>query len=192
MIKKFLVIVLILFMAFFLVSNFKITGKSLNTGYLNVTLDMVVVINFTTDMVDFGIGQVTSGEFNATIDTIGNCVGGNWTPKNEGFVLENMGNLGVFLDLKSEKTAETFLGGTNPEYKFNVTNIEEDSCISPISFSLGEWYDVNTTSPGTRICDFFNYSNNKDTIRIDISLTIPFDSKKGLQTDTFTATATAT
>jgi hypothetical protein len=170
--------------------GFKLTGKvtDTDTAIVNVTIESSIAINFTTDLVDFGSGQVNLGQMNATVNTIGESLRGNWTAPTDGFVLENMGNLNVTLDLEAGKTATTFLGGTNPEYKFNVTNIETGSC-SNVSFLLSDWFEVNGSA--VRICDVFAFGNDYDTIRIDISLTIPSDSFSGEQTDTFTATATA-
>lgn len=179
-----------IFFVLFLLT-FTITGRASNSAYLNITLDPAVLINFTTDLVDFGEGQVTPGNFNATINSLGECVGGTWTPSNQGFLLENMGNINVTVDLKSEKNADTFLGGTSPEYKFNVTNIEAGSCVNGTGFLLSQWVDVNTTYPGTRICSNFMFLDSNDSLRIDIQIVVPSDSLKGLQTDTFTATATA-
>ena len=160
-------------------------------GTLNITIYDYVNINFTTNLVNFGNGAIDSGKSNASIDTLGNVVNGNWTPINNGFILENMGNVNVSLDLKSEKTAVQFLGGTSPLYQYNFTDKagETGSCLNE-TFLKGTWINVNTTSSGDRLCNPLRFENSNDTIRIDIKLVIPSDSLTGNLTDTFTATGT--
>ncbi len=184
--------ILAVFVAVVILSLFVtgITGNVLNSR-INVTIEQSITVNFTTNSVDFGGGKVNSGASNTTIDTLGNVINGNWTPVFGGFVVENLGNINISVNLKTEKTAAGFLGGTNPEYQFNVSNVEANSCINSTNFNLGEWYEVNTTAPGTKICDILEFAGASNRIRIDIRLVIPSDSRKGALTDTFTATATA-
>lgn len=170
---------------------FVFSGKATDSGILNITISTSVRLNFTTDFVDFGSGAVDLGKQNATIDTMGNVVNGNWTAPTSGFIVENLGNSNLSLSLKSGKTASGFLGGTSPDYDFNVTNSEAGSCINSTGFDLGQWYNVNTTDPGTSICSFLFYNDSKDEIRIDLRLVVPSDANTGQQTDTFTAIATA-
>lgn len=168
-----------------------LTGQVTDTGIVNVTIGAKTAINFTTDIVEFGAGAVNLGSASATVDSTGTSTGGNWSAPSSGFILENLGNSNVTLNLKSGKTPYTFLGGSSPQYKFNVTNNETGSCENHTGFDLGQWYTVNTTDPGTLICDIFQYNNSMDAVRIDIYLVIPSDSYDGTRSDTFTATATA-
>jgi hypothetical protein len=159
-------------------------------GTLNITVYKFVNINFTTNMVNFGNGAIDSGKPNATIDTLGNVINGNWTPTNNGFILENIGNVDVSLDLKSGKTAVQFLGGSDPLYQYNFTDKagETGSCTNG-AFSKGTWINVNIT--GDRLCNPLKFIDTNDTIRIDLKLVIPADSLTGNLTDIFTAVATA-
>jgi len=170
----------------------KITGRA--TGTANLTIEGKTQINFTIDNIDWGSGCVDAGKPNATLNTAagaGNAViNGNWTENTDGFRIENIGNQNVTLDLKTGKNAQQLLGGTDPDYEYNVTNYEANSCTPPAGFNLGTFYDVNTTNPGTRICDVFQFSDSNDVIRIDVKLVIPSDSKTGAIGDTFTVTAT--
>jgi hypothetical protein len=185
---------LILYVALFIVIilsllniGVRLTGKATSAS-LNVTVSSKVQINFTTNNISFGFGSVTSGN-NATIDTLGNVINGNWTPTTTAFVIENAGSVNVSLELKSDKNATTFLSGTDPAFRYNVSEIEANSCNATIN--LGQWYDVNTTGDGTMICNPFDYTNSRDSIRVDIRLVIPTDSSKGDLQSTFTATGTA-
>jgi len=173
--------------------NSWLTGFATSTGTVNLTVEAQAAINFTVNNINFGSGIVDYGQQNATLDTsAGTVTNGNWTAVSQGFVVENIGNRQVLLQLATGKDAATFLGGTSPVYQYNVTNIEANSCnTTGISFNLGEWYDVNTTSPGTPICNYFYHQNSRDTIRIDVKLVVPSDSNVGALGDIFTATATA-
>jgi len=166
----------------------RLTGRAVETGVVNVTIESETN-NFSISDVNFGTGFFDIGESNATVDTLGNVINGNWTPVTEGFIIENIGSVNVSLDLKTGKTANEFLGGTTPSYQYNVSNNKVGSCIAG-DITLGVWNDVNTTNLGTRICDIFSYENTKDVIRIDLKLFFFSDISPGNKTDTFTATAT--
>lgn len=165
----------------------KFTGYASSTANFNLSVGPVVNLNFSVSSIDFGLGQVSPGRDYAVVDSTGKVENGTWDASTQGFVLRNVGNTNISVDLRTDKNADDFIGGSSPTYEYNVTNINL-SCIS--SITLGQWYNVNTSSPGTRICDkFLKYSGN-NSIRIDVRLTIPYDSRKGTQSDIFTATGT--
>ncbi len=177
----------------------KLTGFATSTGTVNLSVESAASINFTTSNINWGSGRVNAGQNNATLNTAGganNVTNGNWTGNTAGFVVENIGNVNVTFDLKTGKTAAQLVGGSaggGPQYQYNVTNQEVGSCRNStggttLKINLGTFYNVNTTDPGTRICDIFPYDSNNDTIRIDVRLVIPSDSLTGTLSDTFTVT----
>ncbi|MDP2924969.1 MAG: hypothetical protein Q8N99_01210 [Nanoarchaeota archaeon] len=167
----------------------KLTGYApTDTGEINLTVETSANINFTTSNVNFGIGSVTSGT-NATIDTLGNVINGNWSATTGGFILENIGNTNLSLAIKSDKTAGQFIGGTNPGFYYNMTEKEAGACPSQ-NISFGSWQNINTTGDGTLVCDRFLYEINKDSLKIDIRLVIPSDAYTGNRSCYITATAT--
>lgn len=168
----------------------KLTGYATDTSTINVTVESSATINFTTDAVVFGSGQVLSGA-NVTLisNASGTATGGNWTQPATNLMLENLGNVNVSLNIKTGKNSTTLIGGTNPAYQFVVNNNEQGSCGIP-SVTFGTYYDVNMTDPGTLVCDSFLRQNTNDTLNITIKLVIPSDSKTGILEDTMTATAT--
>lgn len=172
------------------ISGVMITGNVINSseGFVNISLESSIAINFTIDLIDFGPGSVYLNSSYATIDTKGNVQGGNWNPIDEGFLLENIGNTNVSIDLSFEKIAQEYLGGTNPEYYFMFNNLEENSCLD---FGMGykEWVKVNN-SEKIRICNNFQFVDLNDSLRIDLRLVIPSDSIMGQRTNSITATAT--
>lgn len=187
---KYIAIIIIILSLFSL--GLKLTGyaTTTDTGIINITISQTVSINFTIDNINFGSGSVNIGSDNATINTLGNVINGNWTSVTQGFVLENIGNSNVTLHLKSGKTPAGFLGGTNPSYQYNVTNSESGSCVSG-DIVLGAWNNVNTISDGDLICSVFGFISNANAIDIDLKLVIPSDARVGASSDTFTATGTS-
>lgn len=176
--------------------------QSMLTGYatqgtINLTVASSASINFTTDNINWGSGAITQGAANATLNTAGganNVTGGNFTGNTAGFVVENIGNVNVSFSLMTGKNASVLLGGTGPVYQYNVSNIEADSCVASAGFTLGTFYDVNTTATaGTLVCDKFQPQDGSDTLRIDVKLVIPSDTSQAGQAvgDTFTATIAA-
>ena len=86
--------------------------------------------------------------------------------------------------------AAGLLGGDNPLYEINITNSEAGSCLNSTggtgALNLGTFNSANTT---TRLaCPILQFSNTNDTIRIDVKLRIPYNSKTGTISDTITAT----
>ncbi len=170
--------------------SLELTGRVSDSSQVNITIEPFAAINFTLSNISFGTGAVEDGQLNASLDTLGNIIRGNWSVVRDGFKIENVGNVNVTLDLKSGKTAAVFLGGSNPDYEYNISENETGSC-SGGSISLNNWYDINTTNPGTRICNLFLCKDSNDTIEIDLHLIVPSDAQPGLKSDIFTATATS-
>jgi len=190
----FVTILLIFSLVITFINISKITGNATSTGTVNFTIKSLVQINFTTNIINWGSGTVNVGESYATLCTAynnaSNVSNGNWTSNVAGLVVENIGNQNVTLDLKTGEDANSFIGGTSPSYKFNVSNVEATSCTNASGGIVGEkqvvlvggsfnlstqFWDVNTTDPGTRICDDFTFNDSRDSIRIDIFLEIPSD-----------------
>lgn len=161
------------------------------TGTTNLTVETQAAINFTTAVVNFGSGKVDSGASSASLFTIGSgtVTGGNWTASS-GLILENIGNVNVSLNITVGKNASNFIGGTNPVYEINVSNVEAGSCINSSTFALGFFYSANTSNTLLN-CNVFRFESSLDSIRIDFNLTIPENSLTGALGDVITATATA-
>ena len=170
----------------------KFTGfsTSKSNATVNVTVNSVTAINFTTNNINFGAGYVNPGSANVTLDTsTGTTTGGTgFTANSVGFVLENIGNTNVTLNISSGKTAASFLGGSNPQYLYNLSDIEAGSCLSYPSNST---FQTFLTGGGNLTCGNFQFKTSADTVRIDVRLVIPFDSITGDLGDQITATATS-
>jgi hypothetical protein len=170
----------------------KITGFAGSTGSANLTVESSLSVNFTTHNVSFGSGRVDSGSTAASLSTdgSGNVVGGNWTATT-GLIFENIGNVNVTLNLSGAQTAAAFIGGTNPAYRYNVSQSEANSCSNTsggTTVAHGVYRDVDTTVNYT-FCDPFVFHATSDELRIDFNITIPEDSSTGALGDVITATA---
>lgn len=164
----------------------KMTGRTTDTGQLTGNLQSTTAINFTDDVISFGNIAVPEGWGSCEIDTESNtnCIA---TAPSNGFTIENIGNENVTLDLATGKNSTELIGGTGPVYQYKVTVTEAGSCDN----ALTTYQNVNTTSPGTRICTKFYKATANDEIDLDVRLVIPSDAPAHTATDTFTATATA-
>ena len=183
--NKFYFIILIVILTIFVLSNLNLNGRAV--GYVNITIIHISSLNFTLNSVDFGAGSVYLNSSNATIDTTGIVIGGNWTQTNEGFIIENLGNTNLSVFLKSEKNATEFLGGTNPEYYYMFNNFEPNSCTENAS-AMNSWLPLNNTGYGDKICTNMQYIDSNDTIRLDLRLVIPSDAIRGSRFDVLTVT----
>ncbi|RMD67227.1 hypothetical protein D6817_02140 [Candidatus Pacearchaeota archaeon] len=173
----------------------KISGFASNTGEANLTVESSAAVNFTTDFIDWGSGQVDVGQTYAQLTTLetNNVTNGNWTLQTAGGLrIENIGNVNVSLNLSVGKTAAQFIGGTNPGYQWNVTAVEANACLNSTGgtggLQLGTFID--TTTSQTEFCPIFQFVNTADEVRIDLNITVPYNAPPGAKTDTITATVT--
>ncbi len=168
------------------VSNLKekITGYSVDYGFVNITINTAISLNVSRDTINFGAGVIDAGSDNVTMWTNGDdnftVVGGNWSgvPNNDGklsgIVIENVGNVNCSVKLQTGMDADGFIGGTNPLYQWNISNREAGACIEWNETSMqNQWADVNTTI--ATICNNFGFQN-PDEMFMDLKLRIPEDS----------------
>tara|TARA_Y100000310_G_C20529890_1_gene737879 strand:+ start:348 stop:998 length:651 start_codon:yes stop_codon:yes gene_type:complete len=180
-----------------------ITGYATDQGTVNLTVETSALINFTTANVSFASGRVDDGKNIAwMVSSNGSITDGNWTAPGNDFVIENIGNVNVTLELKAGKTNATFIGGSaggGPVYYWNITNSEASSCNGSATFNMSGdtnprediFEDVNTTGDGEKICDEFNFQDSYDEIKIAVLLGVPSDSTTGDLSDAFTLTFSA-
>lgn len=170
----------------------KISGFVL-TGEANLSVESSVVVNFTTRAINWGSGRVNVGSTSAALSTVGagSVANGNWTAQT-GLILENIGNVNVTMNLSGSKTAASFLGGTSPMYKWNISNSEANSCVNStgglVSLDLDTFHDVNTTVGASLTCPTFQFKAASDQIRIDFNISISEDATSGAKGDVITAT----
>ncbi|MBM3231917.1 hypothetical protein FJZ21_00865 [Candidatus Pacearchaeota archaeon] len=173
-----------------------ISGYATSVGEANLTVESVVTINFTTARINWGSGRVNDGFSSAGLNTFAtnNVTNGNWSLQNAGGLrIENLGNVNVTLNLSGTKTAASMIGGTSPGYRWNVTSFESGACRNSSggtgALQTDFFYVVNTST--TLFCNYFQFLDDRDVVRIDFNLTIPSDSFTGTLGDTITAVAFA-
>ncbi len=171
-----------------------ITGRATDTGEANLTINTSASISFVDNSVNWGSGSVDETPSFAILDTNGTTaagtavINGSWNNETTGLMLRNDGNVNVSVDLVSSKDAAAFIGGTNPAFKWAISNNETGSCAAGIA-NTG-YTDVNTTAPGTRICDDLQYADSNDELIIDLYVRVPEDAL-GTKGAVITATGTA-
>ncbi len=196
----FLLVTSVISAGFFYISAkeliYGISGYATSTGEVNLTVESDATVTFTTSQINWGSGRVNTGQSSAGLNTFetNNVTNGNWTLQNSGGLrLQNNGNVNLTLNLSGTKTAAQMIGGTNPSYSWNISNIESGTCRNSSggtsNLPLNNFYNVNITT--TLFCSFFHYENSQDSLRIDFNLTVPSDSLTGALGDTITATAFA-
>jgi len=195
-----LIVLINISVVFIKISDFEREMSGLvSSGYVNLSVNTIMTINLTRASLNWGSGRVNAGNSTGAIlytsgNKDGTVIGGSWTGSGvNGFIVENIGNINASLKLKTGKNAsDIFAGssGSNQEYKLNVTNKEPGSCSGGVV--LGEWVDVNVTSPGTKYCNQFSPLLGSNEIFVDVWLKVPYDtSNLGTQSDILTITASA-
>jgi hypothetical protein len=169
------------------------TGFAVEQGVVNVTVDSLASIEIYSaggvegsKNITWGSGRVAPGLGNyailATNGTVsGADPGAEWTPINGGFLIRNIGNSNVTLDVNVTSTASAFIGGTSPLFQYNVSNLEAGSCSD---FQIGENTYHDFLDSATRVCNVFQFYEASDEIRMDILLKIPSDSHIGERSST--------
>jgi hypothetical protein len=165
-------------------------------GTINLTVESSASVDFTTNNISWGSGRVNSDTTAASLTTFenDNVTGGNWSLEVAGGLkIENIGSVNVSLNLSGTKTAATFIGGSNPVYQWNVSEVEANSCMNESGngnggLNLNIFHNVNTSVGDSIKCFVFRTESANDLIRIDFNLTVPEDSTSGILTDTITAT----
>ncbi|MBW6442713.1 hypothetical protein K0A97_02945 [Patescibacteria group bacterium] len=172
------------------VSEFKdtwFTGFYVQEGNVSLNVLSVAAINFTVSDISWGAGQVNESADYAILNTCcgGSVTDGNWSSVSQGFEIRNVGNVNVSLNLTSDDDADSFIGGSDPSFQLNVTNIDSGACTAN-GITLGQYFEVTSPAPMT-ICNPFQFLNATDEIRVDVKLQVPGDSYTGIRSTTLTA-----
>ena len=167
-----------------------ITGMATNvSGTAAFNISGITSIRITDAAIDLGSGSVTAGEDFAVIDTVANVDNGTWTTPDDGFVIENDGNLDADISVNASELASSLIGGTSatPSVKWKARGTTANCQDAVIS----AYQEITTTSTAS-FCDNLSYVDASDDIGMDLQLTIPSDATPGERTLIVTFTATAT
>ena len=174
------------------------TGFAVGYGYVNLTIDTQISLNVTNNTVNWGAGTVGQGVGNATLITHGGGTGtvtnGNWTGGNaQALWIENVGSINASVLLQAGKSAAGFLGGTGPEYQWNVSNKDATACGSwGEATSHDRFADVNVSAAAT-VCNQLDFHAGSRGLYVDFRLVVPVDVNASIatglvQADTITIT----
>ena len=161
---------------------------------VQLNIQNLVQVNFTTDTINWGTGYVSTGKTFCVLNSYDSSIGANctdFTPQTAGFVLENIGNQNVTLNISMEKDGDTFIGGTSAlsECKWNVSELESGSAPG-LELTPGAWQDCVITD--VVVCNStgngFLANDLTDTIKFDVLVQIPSDASGG-KTNIMTASA---
>ena len=180
-----------------------VTGLSsgTDTGATNVTINSQIIMTFVVNAINFGGGYANGSicSLNSTPGSpnLGNC--SNFRDANNSLVLQNDGNVNVTLNFSFDKTAASWIGGTNPAVLYETTDNESGACNNGTSkYGPGNWSAIPTTA-GTkqRVCKGtasrgrFPFDNTKDAININFFINVTPDAPPDSGTsDLLTLTAT--
>ncbi|MFH1710822.1 MAG: hypothetical protein ABH840_00755 [Nanoarchaeota archaeon] len=193
--------ILALALLIFSVIYFGVLGKTTGfaVGYVNLTISTQITLNVTNNSVLWGAGSIDSGATNTTLRTQGaaggNVTNGNWSGTTAlALVVENIGSVNASITLQSGKNASNFLGGTLPEYQWNVSNRDSGAC-GATGEAFGQFKDVNVSGAAI-VCTKLDFHSGKRAISIDFRLVIPYDVNSTIangvdQTDIITITGSA-
>ncbi len=160
-------------------------------GSVDATITSNTAINLTVHRLNFGSGTVDPTCNNCTMHTPSvtdsTCCNGFSAPAT-GLRVENVGNRNVTLNASLTDNASTFIGGTNPIYQVNKTELETGSCNDTSGSSWGSWGDLDIGE--ARLCDNLYPTQANDELELHIKLRIPDNSKTGLLNTSFNLTAT--
>jgi len=166
------VIIISLFFIGVKITGYAVTGNE--TGVVNVTITTSAALNFTTALLDFGSGVVTPGS-RALVWTNGTAIDWTGSTPTGQLVLENIGNVNLSVTLQTNKTADTFLGGTTPEFKAEVSDsaLNTGACTGNVSAGTKAFSTYNNINESAQIaCDVLGYDTGVDSIDINFFINI--------------------
>ena len=157
------------------------TGFATENGTVNVTISSITSVTIFSangtegnTALNWGTGSFTTAGQPAYLISNGTLVNSNgWDQVDEGFIIQNNGNVDVNLNLSSSDNATNFIGGTDPLFQFNLTNNETGSCTNQTVRGVYDGNDFSETE--ISLCEPLESDGTTDSIRLDVLLRIPAD-----------------
>lgn len=187
-----------------------ITGlaTTVPNGTATLIISLVSSIQFSDAAVDFGTGSINTTQGNCTLSTTSansaGCV--DFTAQANGFTIQNDGNTNLSVTLVSDKNSTDFIQDGAGLFLWNVSVSEAGSCVNATGDRLA--IQPNTTNAGCggagqaacgaifesattitkNICPSLLFDDAKDSLNIDINVTIPVTAPSGTKTAKLTVT----
>ena len=129
------------------------------------------------------------GKNDSVPDGTGACDGAWDDTAHSGLAIENDGNQNLSVTITTDTVASAFVGGTAPVFAIMVLQNESTtSCVTINASCDDEWCAL--TSSAMEICDDLNYDNTKDTLWINLNVSIHYSAPANEQNATLTLTGT--
>jgi hypothetical protein len=162
-----------------------LTGFATEVGYVNVSISSSASINITSaggnagsKAINYGAGTVDTGKDRALLVTNNTVTDGSWSAIDGGFLIENIGNVNVTLNVSANMTAATiFPASTSPQFQYNISNNEANACSEYWAGYEAVFKDF-TTSASDGVCRNFSNMDSRDELRMDILFDIPSDASE--------------
>jgi hypothetical protein len=176
------------------------TGFAVEQGVVNVTVSSLASIEIYSaggeldkKTIDWGSGRVAPGAGNFAILSTNGTVSGSdpsakWNGVTGGFLIRNIGNTNVSLEIHATPTAAEFIGGSNPSFQYMFSNLEAGSCASWENGVENTYREFLSSASKEKVCNDFQYSESGNEIRLDVMLKIPADSLTGQRSSTVVLT----
>ena len=188
------------------------TGAATDTGTATINVTSQASIIFKVTSVDFGAGWVNSTQADtcemtavnttdgsASTACIGAGAGTQWGSGKSGFVIENNGNVNLTVDVECNRNWSNFVGIPSGGFRFMLYNNETGSCNADSlnQATDNEWYSwPGNNSEKVNVCNStgggFAFADSKDSLVLDINVTIHYQSNMTGSAQTATITATGT
>ena len=155
-----------------------ITGLTLgnDTGVVNLTISSSCSVSMTGTDIDFGSGTVNGSRCALNTSSGTKSTGcKDFAAIHHGLNFTNDGNENISLNITSNVTADSFLGGASPFFKIKANNTESGACNSGGFGNLSRWVDVVAEPSKLTLCNSTNQLNpeeDEDTLEIDVYLNI--------------------
>jgi hypothetical protein len=174
----------------------KLTGYAGQFGNATLTVSQIVNVSFqpTADANTWGSGSVNSGQY-AVLWNNGTVRQGTWASATTSpLIIENYGDVNATVNLTSNVSAATFIGGGNPVlpapfFRWKVNNSEANSCGGVLGVGAS-YVDIAAGSPVT-ICNnlsSFGYPT-RNSLAVHLELDIPSNAPGGGKAALLTLTA---
>jgi len=150
-----------------------ITGFLTETGTADIIISGQLSVDLTDTNIEFGdcIPYVSGYAVLSNESDIGNCSGTSFP---DYMRLQNDGSVDCNVTINASGNAESFIGGTNPDFNFSIINDTLGGCSAS---QLSGWNTLENATP-TLACGNLSVGAN-NAINLSIGLWIPVDAESG-------------
>ncbi len=161
----------------------KVTGYA--SGFVNLTIDTLIVINISRDTINWGRGILNMSLAgcldNATLKTAQETASvtcSNYSTTNaKALIIQNLGNVNCSLSFQSSKNASVFFGGnsTIASYQWNFSNKDAGACGEWGVYSIKDRFENVSVTGAVVVCNKTDFTNGRNSMYMDAKLVIPLD-----------------